>query len=85
MFVWLSNFATLIIGSFLLTVIMELIAGDKRFSLQLGNIFFITLVGSILSVWFSWKSTGILLGLYAIYIVAAGINEKKLFPHDSGD
>ena len=85
MIVWLANFATLIIGSLFLTVIMELIAGNKRFTLQFGNIFLITLIGGILALWFSWKSTGILLGLYAIFIVCIGIYQRVKFPPDSDD
>ena len=85
MIVWLSNFATLIIGSLILTVVMELIAGNKRFTLQFGNIFLVTVTGSILAVWFSWKSTGILLGLYAIFVVCMGIYERITLPPDSDD
>ena len=76
MTLWLANFLTLLVGSLLLSLLYEAIAGNKAFSLALSSICLVTLVGSVLAIRVSWKSTGILLGLDAVCNVVGALHDR---------
>jgi hypothetical protein len=60
----------LIVGSLLLSILAESIVGGGSFSLPFGNVFIVTLLGTGLSPFFGWPSTGILLAGYTILYTA---------------
>jgi hypothetical protein len=72
----LANASILFAGTVWLSVIEEIIDGAKQFSLPLLAIAIIILVGAILSVWYGWLSTGIILGLYASVSIRSGIHRR---------
>ncbi len=67
----------LVFGSILISVVYENIAGRETFSLPFSNIFLVTLVGTVLSVWWSWTSTLSTLTVYAVYSIVAGLYERS--------
>ena len=74
---FLLALAALLIGSLILSVIYEAIAGNESFSLPLGNIFLVVVLGSILFVFFGFKSTAVVLGCYAVWAVVGGLIERS--------
>jgi hypothetical protein len=71
------NIIVLLIGAFFLSVVYENIAGNKHFSLPILNILLVVIIGSILTIWHGWLSTGIVLGVYALICVFSGFFEKR--------
>ncbi len=67
----------LLFGSILISVIYENTAGRETFSLPFSNILLVTLVGTVLSVWWSWTSTLSTLTVYAVYSIVAGLYERS--------
>ena len=69
--------AALLIGSLILSVIYEGIAGNESFSLPFANILLVVVVGAVLYWLFGFKSTVIVLGLYAVWAVFGGLIERR--------
>ncbi len=67
----------LLFGSILISVMYENIAGGETFSLPFSNILLVTLVGTALSVWWSWTSTLSTLTVYAVYSIVAGLYDRS--------
>ena len=67
----------LIVGSLLLSILAESIAGGGSFSLPFGNVFIVTVLGTVLSLFFGWTSTGILLALYTILYTVGVWDEHR--------
>lgn len=55
----------LLFGSLILSLVYEGIAGHESFSPPFANIFLVLVVGAVLYGFFGFKSTLIVLGLYA--------------------
>lgn len=68
----LANMFTLLPLSFLFSALSCVIAGEKSFSLPFLSIIFITVLGSLLCTWFGWKSTIIILAIYALFSIVGG-------------
>ncbi len=64
-------------GTVLLAVLYENIAGNESFSLPCSNIFFVTVVGTILSICWGWFSTLSTLAVYALFSIIAGVSERR--------
>ena len=73
----LLHAVVLLLGSLVLSVMSENVAGRDTFSLPLSNILLVTLVGTTLSVWWSWPATLSTLTVYAIYSVVAGLLDRS--------
>ena len=69
--------ATLLIGSLFLSLVYEGVAGNESFSLPFAGIFLVVVVGSVLYYFFGFKSTVIVLGLYAAWAVVGGLIERR--------
>jgi hypothetical protein len=69
--------AALMIGSLILSLVYEGIAGNESFSLPIANILLVVVVGAILYWFFGFKSTAIVLGLYAAWAVIGGLIERR--------
>jgi hypothetical protein len=72
-----SHVAVLLVGSTLLSVLYESIQGNTRFSLPFINILLVTLLGGVLSYWYGWFSTGIVLGVYAGLSIVGGLIDGR--------
>lgn len=76
---WFANVITLLVGSiviyFLYEGLIAFFAGSRSFSLPLAMFLIIPLFGGVLAIWFSWKSTAIILGLYSVSLVLSAILE----------
>jgi len=70
--------AALLIGSLILSLVYEGVAGNEGFSLPMANIFLIVVGGAVLYWFFGFKSTVIVLGLYAIWAVVGGLIERRM-------
>ena len=77
--IWIANIVTLLVGTvviyFLYEGIIALFEEPRSFSLPLLSFLMIPLLGGILAIWFSWKSTGIILGIYTIIHIISAIIE----------
>jgi hypothetical protein len=73
----LLHMIVLIVGSLLLSILAESIAGGGSFSLPFGNVFIVTVLGTGLSPFFGWTSTGILLVGYTILYTAGVWDEHR--------
>ena len=69
--------AALLMGSVILSLVYEGIAGNESFSLPLANILLVVVVGGILYWYFGFRSTVIILGLYAVWAVVGGLIERR--------
>ena len=74
---FLLAIAALFFGSLVLSLVYEGIAGNESFSLPLANIFLVVVVGAILHWFFGFKSTAIVLGLYAVWAVVGGLIDRR--------
>ncbi len=70
--------ATLLIGSLILSLVYEGVAGNESFSLPFMNIFLVVVVGMVLYWFFGFKSTVIVLGIYAVWAVVGGLIERRI-------
>ena len=70
------SLAVLLIGSLLLSLLYELLAGNQSFSLPLSNIVLTIVAGGILYWFFGFKSTIAVLGVYAIWAVVGGLYDR---------
>jgi hypothetical protein len=68
--------AVLVVGSTVLSVVYEKIQGNESFSLPFFNILLITCVGGILSYWYGWLSTGIVLAVYGAFCIIGGFLDR---------
>ena len=68
----LLHAVVLLFGSLVLSVMSENIAGRDTFSLPLSNMLLVILVGTTLSVWWSWPATLSTLTVYAVYCIMTG-------------
>lgn len=66
----------LLFGSVLISVMYENIVGSESFSLPLSNILLVTVVGTVLSVWWGWTATLSTLGVYAVYSIVGGFADR---------
>jgi hypothetical protein len=71
----LLHMAVLLAGSVLFSILYEAAAGNRQFSLPLMNFILVPVVGGILSIWFGWISTGIILGIYGACMIIGGFAE----------
>ena len=68
-----SMVCVLFFGAVLLSAVAEGIAGRRSFSLPAFNILLVTAVGGVLSYWYGWVSTGIVLAAYCLLCLLQGI------------
>ena len=66
----------LAVVSTLLSALCENIQGNESFSLPLFNILLIICVGGILSYWYGWISTGIVLVVYGVFCIIVGFVDR---------
>jgi hypothetical protein len=69
--------AVLSVGSLILSIVYEGIAGNESFSLPFTNIFLVVVVGAVLYWFFGFTSTVIILGLYAFWAVIGGLIDRR--------
>jgi hypothetical protein len=69
--------ASLLIGSIILSIVYEGVAGNERFSLPFANIFLVVVVGSVLYFFFGFRSTIVVLGLYTVWAVVGGLIDRR--------
>ena len=74
---FLFALAALLVGSLILSLVYEGIAGNASFSLPFANIFLVVVIGAVLYWFFGFKSTVIILGLYAVWAVVGGLIEGR--------
>ena len=74
---FLLALAALFFGSLILSLVYEGIAGNESFSLPSANIFSVVVVGAVLFWFFGFKSTAIVLGLYAVWAVVGGLIDRR--------
>ncbi len=72
----LANVAVLAIGSFMLSFPM-MTSRERRFSLPIGHIVYVTLFGGWLAYWYGWISTGVVLGIYFVYRLGTDLVEWR--------
>lgn len=79
--IWLANVLTLLVGTIVIYLLYEGIFAffeePRSFSLPFLYFIIIPLFGGVLAVWFSWKSTGFILGVYTITSIISAIIEIK--------
>ncbi len=76
MTVVLLQVVVLLVGSILFSVMSENIAGNESFSLPFFNTLLITLLGSVLSVWWGCAATLTALAIYGAFCVIGGLLER---------
>jgi hypothetical protein len=69
--------AALLIGSLILSIVYEGVAGNESFSLPFANIFLVVVAGVVLYWFFGFKSTLIVLGVYAVWAVVGGLIDRR--------
>jgi hypothetical protein len=74
---FLLALAALFFGSLILSLVYEGIAGNESFSLPFANILLVVVVGAVLYWFFDFKSTVIVLGLYAAWAVVGGLMDRR--------
>ncbi len=72
----LANVTVLAIGSLILSFSM-MPSKERRFSVPIGNIVYVTLFGGWLAYWYGWVSTGIVLGTYFVYRLGTDLVEWR--------
>ena len=68
--------AVLLIGSLILSLVFEGVAGNESFSLPFANIFLGVLVGGIGFWFFGWLAVFAVLGLYSAWAVFGGLMDR---------
>lgn len=74
---FLLALAALFFGSLILSLVYESIAGNESFSLPFTNILAVVVVGAVLYWFFGFKSTAVILGLYAAWTVFGGLIDRR--------
>jgi hypothetical protein len=72
----LLHLVVLVIGSLLIFTLAAGIAGGESYSLPFDQVFIVTILGTGLSPFFGWTSTGIVLAIYAILCTALALYER---------
>jgi hypothetical protein len=73
---WLAALAVLLIGSLVLSLVYEGVAGNESFSLPLANIFLVVLVGLIGFWFFGFLGVFVVLGLYSVWTLFGGLMDR---------
>ena len=73
----LLHAVVLLFGSVVLSVMSENIARRDTFSLPLSNMLLVILVGTVLSVWWSWTATLSTLTVYAVFCIVTGLLDRS--------
>ncbi len=74
---FILNIVTLVVGSTLFSVMYEMIAGNRSFSLPFGNILLATLIGAVMFLFGGWVSTVAVLGLYGVYCLIGAFADRS--------
>lgn len=63
-------------GGAVLWLISEMIEGKREFSLHVGNVMLVTLIGLVLFPFWGWSSTAIVLGFFLVLWIVGAVVER---------
>lgn len=79
---FLIALAALLIGSLLLSLVYEGIAGNESFSLPFSNLLIVTVLGAVLYAFFGFAAVAAVLGIYGVWWVGGGLIDRRSTPKD---
>ncbi len=74
---FLLAMAALAVGSLLLSLLYEAIAGNESFSLPLASLLIVVVLGAVFFPFFGWTSTLTVLGIYAAGCIIGGLVDRS--------